>query len=150
MYRQNFGGEGPAPGTTGKFLVLCRREAGGQAAASALSDAAGLSTFLRKEHTETRRHPPQTPSLATGASTEFVRGCQEAVDHLASRILAKPPGGAVAEELVPVIFDESEFTWGLQATRSAASQFGGRGVRAQRLGCSGFSASTASGRSMVR
>jgi hypothetical protein len=150
VYSQNFGGEGPAPGTTGKFLVLFRKEDGGQAAASALSDAAGLSAFPRKEHTETRRPPPPTPSPATGASTEFVRGCQEAVDHLAGRILAEPPGGAVAEELVPVTFDESELTWGLQATRSAVSQFGGRGVRSQRLECCGFSPSTPSGRSMVR
>jgi hypothetical protein len=150
VYRQNSGGENPAPGTTGKFLILFRKADGGQAAASALSDAAGLSAFPRKENSETRRHPPQTPSPATGASTEFVRGCQEAVDHLAGRILAEPPGGAVAEDLVSVTFDESEITWRLQATRSAASQFDGRGVGAQRLECCGFSPSTASGRSMVR
>jgi subtilisin len=191
---QNLGPEGPAPGTTGRYIVLFREEDGGRAAASALSDTAGLSAVrttdfeeqavegdqlesseavvfdelsvavvdaapdqaqalgaattqeespilavepervvyaLQAERSGSASMPSSTPTAPTaGPSAEFLRGYRDAVDHLVGRVLADGglPGG-VTEEITAAAFDESEFTWGLQATRAAASRFSGRGVR---------------------
>src|SRR5215218_8607415 len=185
MLSQNLGPEGPAPGTTGRYIVLFREEDGGRAGASALSDTAGLSAVrtpdfeeravegdqlesseavvdaapdqaqalgaattqeespilavepervvyaLQAERSGSAPMPSSTPTAPTaGPSAEFLRGYRDAVDHLVGRVLADGglPGG-VTEEVAAAAFDESEFTWGLQATKAAASRFSGRGVR---------------------
>lgn len=51
---------------------------------------------------------------------DYLRGYQDAVNHLVEQMLAQEPGPPP---------DESEFTWGLQATNVVASAFSGRGVR---------------------
>lgn len=69
------------------------------------------------------------PTLANGGAQDYLRGYRSAVVHLEAELnnfdrVALP---APATELsVP---DESQATWGLQATRVAASQFSGRGIR---------------------
>ncbi|MGH2559509.1 MAG: S8 family peptidase [Thermomicrobiales bacterium] len=55
-----------------------------------------------------------------GAVGDYLRGYRDAVNHLAERLL-------LPEETPPP--DETELTWGLQATNVAASQYTGRGVR---------------------
>ena len=61
---------------------------------------------------------------------EFLRGYREAVDHLVGRLLAM---GGIAEaavsEVLPAAFSETEFTWGLQATKVALSRFSGRDIK---------------------
>ena len=61
---------------------------------------------------------------------EFLRGYREAVDHLVTRLLAM---GGIAEaevgEAVAAAFSETEFTWGLQATKVALSRFSGKDTR---------------------
>lgn len=186
MFLQDLGPEGPAPGTTGRYVVLFREEAGGQGGAGALNDTAGLSAVHtadfeqgavegdRLESSEavvfdelsvavvdaapdqaqalgaatTQEESPilaiepervvyALPDLSAGLTTptagqssEFLRGYRDAVDHLVGRVLGDGgvPGG-VAEEVAAAAFNESEFTWGLQATKASASQFSGRGVR---------------------
>jgi subtilisin len=191
---QNLGPEGPAPGTTGRYIVLFREEDGGRAAVNALSDTAGVSAVrttdfeeqavegdqlesseavvfdelsvavvdaapdqaqalgaattqeesailavepervvyaLQAERSGSAPMLSSTPTAPTAEpSAEFLRGYRDAVDHLVGRVLADGglPGG-VTEEITAAAFDESEFTWGLQATGAAASRFSGRGVR---------------------
>jgi subtilisin len=191
MYPQDPTPDGPAPGTTGRYIVLFSEEEGGEAGASALSDTAGLSAVRTADleegavggdqlqeseavvfdelsvavvdaapdqaqalsaATTQEESPivaveperivyalqfepsgaaPAPPSNPTGElSPEFLRGYRDAVDHLVGRVLPNGglPGGAT-EEVAATAFDESEFTWGLQATKAAASQFSGKGVK---------------------
>lgn len=194
MFSQNLGPEGPAPGTTGRYIVLFAEEDGGGAGASALSDTAGLSAVsvadleeraveghqlesseavvfdelsvavvdaapdqaqalgaattqeespilavepervvyaLQAERYGSAPIPSFNPTAPTaGPSADFLRGYRDAVDSLVGRVLGDGglPGG-ITEEVAAAAFDESEFTWGLQATKAAASRFSGRGVR---------------------
>lgn len=176
MFTQNPGPESPAPGTTGRYLVLFREEYGGQVGASALWDTAGLSAVRaadfeegameaeRMEDTEAivfdelavavvEAAPEQARALGAAVaeeespilaaepervvyalpaegSAEFLRGYRDAVNHLVDRVLPGEtfPAG-VTEEVGPAAFDESAFTWGLQATRAAVSRCSGRGVK---------------------
>lgn len=61
---------------------------------------------------------------------DFLRGYRDAVDHLVARLLAI---GGIAEaavgEAVVAAFSETEFTWGLQATKAALSRFSGRDTK---------------------
>lgn len=194
MFSQGLTPEDPAPGTTGRYIVLFSEEDGGRGGVSALSDTAGLSAVRTADFEEgavegerlesseavvfdelsvavvdaapdqaqalgAATTQEESPILAVepervvyalpperfggppvpvsdpvaptaGTSSEFLRGYRDAVNHLVDRVLGDggEPGG-VAEELAAVTFDESQFTWGLQATKSSASQFSGRGVR---------------------
>lgn len=76
--------------------------------------------------------PPYGPAArAAGPSAQFLRGYREAVDHLVDRVLAEDglTDGVTEEVAAAAAFDESEFTWGLQATRASVSRFSGRGVK---------------------
>jgi subtilisin family serine protease len=59
---------------------------------------------------------------------EYYVGYRDAVNHLVEQMLG---GGttAAAEAGIAAVFDESQLTWGLQATNVAQSQFTGAGVR---------------------
>jgi subtilisin len=86
---------------------------------------------LQVERSGSAPMPSSNPTaLIAGPSAEFLRGYREAVDHLVGRVLADGglPGG-VTEEVAATAFEESEFAWGLQATKAAVSQFSGSGVR---------------------
>lgn len=67
---------------------------------------------------------------AAGVSVEWLRGYREAVNHLIGKLLAASglPDEAAAEAIAAAV-SETELTWGLQATRAAASRFSGRGIR---------------------
>jgi subtilisin family serine protease len=77
------------------------------------------------------------PTMDRGAAAaaaefpiEFLRGYREAVDHLVGRLLAI--GGVTEEavgEAVAAAFSETEFTWGLQATKVALSRFSGKDIK---------------------
>ncbi|HSL00762.1 MAG TPA: S8 family serine peptidase [Rubrobacteraceae bacterium] len=194
MFSQDLTPEDPAPGTTGRYIVLFSEENGGRSGADALSDTAGLSAISTADFEEgavegerlesleavvfdelsvavvdaapsqaqalsaatTQEESPilavepervvyallperfgdsLTPapnplSTTAGPSPEFLRGYREAVSHLVGRVLGDGgASGAATEEVAATAFDESEFTWGLQATKSSASRFSGRGVR---------------------
>ncbi|HEV2773082.1 MAG TPA: S8 family serine peptidase [Thermoleophilaceae bacterium] len=60
-------------------------------------------------------------------SKEFLEGYRAAVEHLMEK-LAAADLPSLAAELAPAAFNESQFTWGLQATRAATSRFSGRGT----------------------
>ena len=61
---------------------------------------------------------------------EYLQGYRDAVNHLVERILtgANLPGDT-PEEAVAAPLNESQFTWGLQRTGVATSQFTGQGIR---------------------
>ena len=67
--------------------------------------------------------PPEFP-------VEYLRGYREAVDHLVTRLLSI---GGIAEqavsEVAAAVFSETEFTWGLQATKVALSRFSGKDIK---------------------
>lgn len=72
--------------------------------------------------------PP--PSATTGFPIEFLRGYRDAVNHLVDKLLLA--GGAVegvAAEAVIAAFNETELTWGLQATKTATSSFSGKNIK---------------------
>ena len=78
--------------------------------------------------------PPVIDRTTVAAPAEFpvdfLRGYRDAVDHLVSRLLAI--GGiteAAVGEAVAAAFSETEFTWGLQATKVALSRFSGRDTK---------------------
>lgn len=77
-----------------------------------------------------RRAPAVGPALpAPGISEDFLEGYRDAVNDLVDRVLSGGvPAGAPAGDR-EATFDESVFTWGLQATRVAASGFSGKGVK---------------------
>ncbi len=62
---------------------------------------------------------------------EYVQGYRDAVNQLADKILGESGSGAATEAgIEPMeVFNESQFTWGLQATKAAQSSFTGRGIR---------------------
>lgn len=63
---------------------------------------------------------------------EYVQGYRDAVNQLADKILGESGSGAAAAEagIEPLeVFNESQFTWGLQATKAAQSALTGRGIR---------------------
>jgi subtilisin family serine protease len=60
------------------------------------------------------------------ATPDYVRGYRDGVNRLADALLA---GKAAAEELISVAWIETQFTWGLQATRVPVSSFSGKGIR---------------------
>ena len=66
-----------------------------------------------------------------GPPMEYCRGYRDAVNHLVGGIAASPPEtispGVILPEAISV-WNESELTWGLQATKAGTSSFTGRGV----------------------
>jgi subtilisin family serine protease len=70
--------------------------------------------------------------MGAGAiNLEYIHGYRDAVNQLAGKILGES-GSSVAGEagIEPMeVFNEGQFTWGLQATKAAQSSFTGRGVR---------------------
>lgn len=193
MVMANYGSEGSAAGTTGRYLVLFREADGVQAGVSALSDTAGLSAMSTVDFDEnavpgeqleeseavvfdklgvavvdadpdqlqsfraatTQEESPilavepervvyalpavqppgqtyvSTPAgPATGLSADWWQGYQDAVNHLASVAGgSRPSRGGIAEKVSAARFDESLFTWGLQATLAATSKYSGKGVK---------------------
>lgn len=82
--------------------------------------------------------PPAAMEASRGAGVplEYLTGYREAVNHLVDRILnggayGNGIGGAgTAAPVLPAVFsDTADLTWGLQATKVAASRFTGKGVR---------------------
>lgn len=65
----------------------------------------------------------QVPAL----SADYLRGFRDATLCLTSSV-AESQAGAVAE-LAPTAVDESQATWGLQATKVPSSRYSGRGIR---------------------
>jgi subtilisin len=70
---------------------------------------------------------PQIEASAelAGLSHEYLRGYRDAIDGLLRSLGTTPAQAAAAA----AILDESEATWGLQATKVVSSRFSGRGVR---------------------
>lgn len=70
-------------------------------------------------------------TTGTGAvDLSYIHGYRDAVNQLADKILGENGAPAVDGEFEPLeVFNENQFTWGLQATKAAQSRFTGRGVR---------------------
>lgn len=66
-------------------------------------------------------------AVATGFPIDYFRGYRDAVNHLYDK-LAGTSGELAAEGATPLV-SETEFTWGLQATKVPASRFTGKGIR---------------------
>jgi subtilisin family serine protease len=62
-------------------------------------------------------------------SPEAIRAYREAVNDFANFLLGDEGGGEGAAEAIAAAFNESQSTWGLQATGADRSQFSGAGVR---------------------
>ena len=70
--------------------------------------------------------PRLIPSLGGPAMPlDYLRGYRDAVDQLVGRIV----GSSGVAELGVAAVDESQVTWGLQATNVLASSFSGKGIR---------------------
>jgi hypothetical protein len=69
----------------------------------------------------------QPAAVATGFPIDYFRGYRDAVNHLYDK-LAGTSGELAAEGATPLV-SETEFTWGLQATKVPASRFTGKGIR---------------------
>jgi subtilisin len=69
----------------------------------------------------------QQPSTLAGAPLEYLRGYRDAVNEIYERLT----GGVdrTEEAGAAAVQDESEATWGLQATKVLASQHSGKGIR---------------------
>lgn len=61
---------------------------------------------------------------------DYIHGYRDAVNQLADKILGESGAAATEAGIEPMeVFNEGQFTWGLQATKAAQSNFTGRGVR---------------------
>jgi subtilisin family serine protease len=69
----------------------------------------------------------QPAAVSTGFPIDYFRGYRDAVNHLYDK-LAGTSGELAAEGATPLV-SETEFTWGLQATKVPASRFTGKGIR---------------------
>lgn len=60
----------------------------------------------------------------------YIHGYRDAVNQLVGKILGETIDSGAEGEVEPMeVFNESQFTWGLQATKAAQSSFTGKGVR---------------------
>ena len=73
-----------------------------------------------------RRSAPPAPPQSGPFSAEYLRGYREAVLHLTAGIAAESAAGVAA---VAAALDETQATWGLQATKVVNCCRTGRGVR---------------------
>jgi subtilisin family serine protease len=71
---------------------------------------------------------PEQYVYALSAPDDYLRGYRDGVDDLTRRLLGKE-GVEAADKLFAEAVNESQFTWGLQATRVPTSRFTGRGIR---------------------
>ncbi|MBI3964563.1 MAG: S8 family serine peptidase [Chloroflexi bacterium] len=88
------------------------------------STAGGLSTLAPE--------PPSTVRPLGAERSEYLLGYREAINHLVESILgdgARPSGAALGVGPAQLVWDETQVTWGLQATNVASSQFTGRGIK---------------------
>lgn len=77
--------------------------------------------------------PPEVsplPTAAAGFPVEFLRGYRDAVNHLVGKLLtASGVAEEIGEEAIVAAFNETELTWGLQATKAAMSRFSGKNIK---------------------
>lgn len=101
MFTQHPGPEGPAPGTTGRYLILFREEDGGQAGASALSNTAGLSAVRAADFEE---GAVEAERMQTSEAIVFDELAVAVVDAAPEQ--ARALGAAVAEDDNPILAAE--------------------------------------------
>lgn len=63
------------------------------------------------------------------AVANYLRGYRDALGHLTDSLLGKGAAAAEAMAIQPSVFIETQFTWGLQATRAHLSARSGAGIR---------------------
>ncbi|MFD7260597.1 S8 family serine peptidase [Streptomyces sp. NPDC059874] len=68
------------------------------------------------------------PPGTAGTTADYLRGYQDGVEELVNHALQRFEAANLAEVLAAA-FDESQATWGLQATRVVESTFTGQGVK---------------------
>lgn len=68
-------------------------------------------------------------AIHEGPSAEYVRGYRDGVSDFAGRILPQPTDRLEGQASAMAAWDESQVTWGLQATKAAASAQTGKGIR---------------------
>lgn len=59
---------------------------------------------------------------------DYLRGYRDAVNHVVDRVLGGSSTSAIKSSVEPQV-DQTDLTWGLQATRVAESRYSGKGVR---------------------
>lgn len=73
---------------------------------------------------------PAAPALDLSASAAaYIRGYADAVDSFTRTLLTSASAAAAAAQPVVQAWNESQITWGLQATRVPASAFSGKGIK---------------------
>ena len=73
--------------------------------------------------------PEQLGAPGAQFSREFLEGYRAAVQNLLEKLAAADLPSLAAEVAPTALFDESQLSWGLQATKAGTSQFSGRGIR---------------------
>jgi subtilisin len=94
---------------------------------SVSSVAATNSAILAIEPERVCRAIQTDPPPGSTFSLDYLRGYQEGVRDAVGR--PAPAGQSVAAQTGPVSWDESELTWGLQATRVDCSNADGTGIK---------------------
>jgi subtilisin family serine protease len=73
---------------------------------------------------------PAAPGLdLSPAAAAYIRGYADAVDGLTRTLLTSASAAAAAAQPVVQAWNESQITWGLQATRVPMSAFSGKGIK---------------------
>lgn len=71
-----------------------------------------------------------TTTPAAPTPVEYLRGFRDAVNQVVDRVFTESKVvEELTEEAAAAAWNETQFTWGLQATRAHTSRFSGRGVR---------------------
>ncbi|HET8549845.1 MAG TPA: S8 family serine peptidase [Bryobacteraceae bacterium] len=82
---------------------------------------------VRLEEPEVQEAAPRID--LSPAAAAYVRGYRDALDSFTSSLLSSAGAEASAAAIAPTAFVETNFTWGLQATRVHLSPLSGRGIR---------------------
>ncbi|MFD1301777.1 S8 family serine peptidase [Methylobacterium marchantiae] len=91
---------------------------------AAVNSAVAQSSALHLMEPERYVHTYGTVDL------DYLRGYRDAVNHLYDTMTgAEPGGGGLGTRMQDIAYDESQLSWGLQATRVPDSRFTGRGIK---------------------
>lgn len=75
------------------------------------------------------QYGPRPVTAMDGVPADYLRGYRDAVNNLVEVVLETEETAGGPGSLAAVAWDETELTWGLQATKAPASRFTGNGIK---------------------
>ncbi|HZG05113.1 MAG TPA: S8 family serine peptidase [Streptomyces sp.] len=94
-----------------------------------MTAARGSSAVVAMERERMVYASQLTTTAAETATADYLRGYQDGVEELVGHALERLDTATMREARAAAVFDETQATWGLQATRVTESAFTGQGVR---------------------